>query len=291
MAKQIKNYIDIMVPYYFPEAIVASFVGIGVSGGTINFNVLLAFISLSFIFGGFNTFNSVIDVEIDMISKPYRPLPSGKITTKNALIYAIILYLLALWIAYHLTDQFFIIALISAIITIFYSLPKIKLRKYPLSGNLIGASFIGLLCPLAGWALEPSNPIPTYFLGFTFLFSLSLCITKDLEDVPGDRTYSIKTIPVMFGIKKAIQVAFLLLIFSFVYMIVLIGFNLIEIKFILSLIILLPAFIYSILKINAYLKSQVKNSIYELAIARKTFLMLNGLGILTGLLIGIVALI
>lgn len=289
MAKHIKNYIHVMVPYYFPEAIVASLVGIGVSGGTINFNVLLAFMSLSFIFGGFNTFNSITDVEIDLISKPYRPLPSGKITTKNALIYAIILYLLALWIAHYLTDQFFIIALISVVITIFYSLPKIKLRKYLLLGNLIGASFIGLLCPLAGWALEPSNPIPTYFLGFTFLFSLSLCITKDLEDVPGDRTCSIKTIPVTFGIKKAIQITFLLLISSFAYIMILIGFNLIEIKFVLSLIIL-PAFIYSILKINAYLKSQVNNS-YELAIARKTFLMLNGLGILTGLLIGIVAFI
>ena len=290
MAKHVKNYIHVMVPHYFPDAIIASFVGIGVSGGTINFNVLLAFLSFAFLFGGFNTFNSVIDLEIDLISKPYRPLPSGKITTKNALIYAIILYLLALLIAYHLTAQFFIITIISMITTIFYSLPKIRLRRFLLLGNLTGASFIGLLCPLAGWALEPSNPIPIYFLGFTFLFSLGLSITKDLEDISGDKAYSIKTIPAIFGIGKAIQATSLLLISSFVYIILLIGFNLIEIKFILSLM-MLPAFLYSIRKIKPYLKPQVNSSIDELAIARKTFLTFNGLGILTGLLIGIVAFI
>jgi geranylgeranylglycerol-phosphate geranylgeranyltransferase len=289
MAKLIKNYIHLMVPYYFPIAIIASFVGIGTSGGTINYNIVLAFIHLTFLVGGFNALNGVIDLEIDSITKPHRPLPSGEITTRNALIYTAILYVLALLVACHLTEQFFIIALISTIITVFYSLPKIRLKKHFLFSNLTGAVFYGLLCPLSGWALEPSNSIPIHFLGFTFLFSLGLSIAKDLEDVSGDKAHSVKTIPVALGIEKAIRIISILLISSFVYIILLISLNFIEIKFALSLI-MLPVFLYLIKKMTAHLKSQVQNSTDEIAIVRKMFLMLVVLGIFEGFLIGIIAL-
>jgi geranylgeranylglycerol-phosphate geranylgeranyltransferase len=290
MSRRMKNYIHLTVPYYFPIAIIASFVGIGTSGGTINYDVVLAFVSLTFLVGGFNAFNGVIDLEIDSISKPRRPLPSGGMPARNALIYTAILYVLALLVAYLLTKQFFIITIVSSIVTIFYSLPKIRLKKHFLLSNLTGAIFYGLLCPLSGWALKPYNPIPINFLGFTFLFSLSLSITKDLEDISGDRTYSVKTIPVALGIEKAIQIVSMLLLFSFVYLILLIILNFIAIKFVLSLIVL-PAFLYLIQKTNAQLKSRVRISIDEFAIIRKMFLMLIGLGVLAGFLIGIIAFI
>jgi geranylgeranylglycerol-phosphate geranylgeranyltransferase len=98
------DYFRITVPYYIPIAIMGIFLGIATSGGIFNYNVLLSFISVTALVAAFNTFNGVTDLKIDLINKPQRPIPSGKITRKTASLYSIILYILCLIIAYSLTE-------------------------------------------------------------------------------------------------------------------------------------------------------------------------------------------
>jgi 4-hydroxybenzoate polyprenyltransferase len=281
------NYVKVTVPYYIPIAIVGAFVGITASGGMLNYNVLLAFLSLAFLVAGFNTFNCVIDVKVDKINKPYRPIPSEKISRRNALFYSLILYIISLAVASQLTKEFFLITLASVILTALYSIPIVRLKKRFLLNNLTGGVFYGLLCPLAGWSLFPANPIPIYLIIFVFLLSLSLSVTKDFEDVIGDKAYAVKTIPTKFGIRNAARISSLLIILSFVYIIFLVSFNLIGTEFIFS-ILMMPAFIYLIKKIYKKPKS-FYNSIDERSTARSIFFTLIGLGILVEFLIGIIA--
>ena len=191
-------------------------------------------------------------------------------------------------IASQLTTEFFIITLISTIITLSYSLPFVRLKKRFLWSNISGAVFYGLLCPLAGWSLIPSNPIPFYLIGFLFLLTLSLSITKDFEDVRGDRAFSVETFPIKIGIKGSVLVTSMSLIVSFMYLIFLITLNLLETKFALILL-TIPAFLFLIQKMRSEPKS-IYNSISESIGARKIFFMLIGLGIGVELLIGIIAL-
>jgi geranylgeranylglycerol-phosphate geranylgeranyltransferase len=264
-----------------------AFVGITSSGGIFNYSILLAFLSLAFLVAAFNTLNCVIDVNVDKINKPHRPIPSGKISGKNALIYSLILYAISLAIAYQLTIEFFLIILASTILTIFYSMPKVRFKKRFLVNNLTGGIFYGLLCPLAGWALTPVNPIPIYLIIFVFLLSLSLSLTKDFEDVIGDKAYAIKTIPTIFGIRNAARLFSILIVLAFVYIMFLVGFNLVKPEFIFS-ILMLPAFLYLIKKVYEKPKD-FYNSLDERSTARRIFFMLVGLGILLELLIGIIA--
>jgi len=287
MPKNIFNYIRVTVPYYIPIAIMGAFVGITSSGGIFNYSIILAFLSLTFLVAAFNTLNCVIDVNVDKINKPYRPIPAGKISRKNALIYSLILYALSLAIACQLTLEFFLIILASTILTISYSIPKIRFKKRLLVNNLTGGIFYGLLCPLSGWALTPINPVPIYLIIFVFFLSLSLSVTKDFEDVIGDKAYAIKTIPTTFGIRNAARLFSILIVFSFVYMMFLVGFNVIKSEFIFS-ILMLPAFLYLIKKVYEKPKS-FYNGIDERSTARRIFFMLVGLGILLELLIGIIA--
>jgi len=282
------NYFRVTVPYYIPIAIMGAFVGMTASGGIFTYNILLAFLSLAFLVAAFNTLNCVIDVSVDKINKPHRPIPAGKISRKNALIYSLILYALSLISAYQLTLEFFLITLASTILTIFYSIPKIRFKKRFLVNNLTGGIFYGLLCPLAGWALTPINPIPIYLIIFVFILSLSLSVTKDFEDVIGDKAYAIKTIPTTFGIRNAARLFSILIVFSFVYIMFLVGFNLIRHEFIFS-VLMLPAFLYLIKKVYEKPKS-FYNSLDERSTARRIFFMLIGLGVLAELLIGIIAL-
>jgi len=282
------EYFKVMVPEHSLLAIGGAFVGIAVSGGLINYNILLAFISLILLVGGFNTFNGVTDFKIDLINKPFRPIPSGKITRKNATLYSLILYSIGLFIAYNLTQQYVMIYSIAVILSIIYSLPFIRLRKRFLINSLTVTILYGLLCPLAGWSLMPTNPIPIYFLVFLLLFGFSLSITKDFEDYLGDRAYSNKTIPVLLGSKSAIFITSTTLIISFVYLLLAINMGLLEHKFIIT-VLLVPAFLYLIYKMysdnnnhNHYSNEKIKS--------RKIFTALMCLGVLVEFLIGVIAL-
>lgn len=280
------DYFRITVPYYVPIAILGAFVGLTTSGGIIDYSFILSLFSIAALVAGFDTFNAVTDFKIDLINKPYRPIPSGKISRNFALMYSEIFYAISLLIAYQLTLQFFKIILLASIVTIFYSIPVIRIRKRFLISNLSGAVLYGLLCPLAGWALMPTNPIPFYILGFTFLFSLSLSMSKDFEDFIGDRVYKIRTIPVVLGIRKAKLISTIMLCLSFVYLIAMVVLDLIKIQYLLT-VLALPAFVLLIRKM--YKHQSFYNSIEERKVAKMIFLMLMGLAVLVEFLVGIIA--
>jgi geranylgeranylglycerol-phosphate geranylgeranyltransferase len=284
----VTDYLEITVPYYIPIAIIGIFVGIATSGGTFNYNVLLSFASITALIAAFNTFNAVTDLKIDIINKPHRPIPSGKITGKIALFYSTILYFISLTIAYFITTSYFQITAITCIITFLYSAPLIRLRKRFLVSNFCGAVIYGLLCPLLGWAINPSNLIPTYILGFTFLFALSLSLSKDFEDYIGDKVFRIKTIPVVLGIQTAKFLSTTMLILSFCYLIVISVLGFIEIQYLL-VILTLPGFILLIREVYKDHK-RFYNSIQERKVAKRIFFMLISLAALVEFLIGIVAL-
>jgi geranylgeranylglycerol-phosphate geranylgeranyltransferase len=283
----ITDYFRITVPYYVPIAILGVFVGLTTSGGSIGYSFILSLFSIAALVAGFNTFNAVTDFKIDLINKPYRPIPSGKISRNFALMYSEIFYAISLLIAYQLTLQFFQIMLLASIVTIFYSIPVIRIRKRFLISNLSGAVLYGLLCPLAGWALMPSNSIPFYILGFTFLFSLSLSMSKDFEDFIGDKVYKIRTIPVVLGIGKAKLLSTIMLSLSFVYLIAIVVLNLIKIQYLLT-VLALPAFVLLIRKMYKDHQS-FYNSIEDRKVAKRIFLMLVGLAVLVEFLVGIIA--
>lgn len=282
------DYFRITVPYYIPIAIMGIFVGIATSGGAFNFNVLLSFVSISAMIAAFNTFNGVTDFKIDLINKPHRPIPAGKMTRNTASLYSVILYAISLAVAYQLTFQFFQITILTSIITILYSFPLVRLRKRFIISNLCGAVIYGLLCPLLGWSLMPSNPLPIYILGFTFLFALSLSMSKDFEDFIGDKAYRIKTLPVVLGIEKAKLLSTIMLSLSFAYLVSVAVLGFIEIRYLL-IIITLPGFIALIRRMYQDHK-RFYNSMEERRIAKRIFLILMGLAILVEFLIGIVAL-
>jgi len=281
------DYFHLAVPYYIPIAIMGAFVGITTSGGIFDYSVLWAFLSLALLVAGFNAFNGIADHMIDKINKSYRPIPSRKISRKSAFFYSIGLYTLSLLIASQLSTEFFIIMITSFIITLFYSIPKIRLKKRFILSNLSGSIFYGILCPLAGWSLNPSNPIPIHMIIFVFLLSFSLSITKDFEDILGDKAFFIETFPIRLGIKNSVLITSLSLVVSFIYLAFLLILKLIKIDFAI-LLVTLPLFLYLIKKMFSTPKNVYK-SIRENIVARKIFFMLISLGVLLEFLIGIIA--
>lgn len=60
------------------------------------FNFLILGISMSFFYSGGMCLNDICDADIDRIKKPFRPLPSKRVSIKNAYLLTIVLFVIAL---------------------------------------------------------------------------------------------------------------------------------------------------------------------------------------------------
>jgi 4-hydroxybenzoate polyprenyltransferase len=164
-----------------------------------------------------NVTNQVCDVDIDKINKPGRTLPSGKITAKSAIIFAVFLYIGSLALALVVNIQFFIIVVITALMTLSYSCPPLRLKKWMIISNVIITIPRGLLLIVAGWSSVQSICYPEpWFIGSIFgLYILGATSTKDFSDIKGDKKYGIKTLQVVFGVKRAARFICPFLVFPF----------------------------------------------------------------------------
>ena len=160
--------------------------------------------------GASNAYNQVSDLKIDRINRPNRPIPSGKISIKEALGFTFTVYGIGLVIAYIISFSFFVVTAICLIITTLYSTPPIYLKKRFLLSTTTIALCQSWLFLLAGWVIYPfANPWePTFwFIGSVlFILLVGACGTKDFTEVPGDGKYGMKTLPFLYGNEKAAKI-------------------------------------------------------------------------------------
>lgn len=169
--------------------------------------LLKAALSALLINGAGNAFNDIVDIDIDRINRPARPLPAGRISPRQAALFTALLALAGSFLALSLSlwHALFATAIIALLAT--YS---IYLKNSTLWGNaligLIGASafFYGALAAgSVGRAWIPAL--------FAFLFHLGREIIKDIEDIAGDRLRGDHTLPLRWGVQRAAYLA------SFIY--------------------------------------------------------------------------
>jgi geranylgeranylglycerol-phosphate geranylgeranyltransferase len=175
-------------------------------------HVLLAALSAALITIGANVINDYFDIEIDRINKPHRPLASGLLSKKNALIYFCIVYLIAWILSFSINFWMFIVAFTTSILLFFYSF---YLKRTVLWGNLTVSLATALAFVYGGMAVNHIQE--TYFpAAFAFLFHLGREILKDIQDMEGDSKEGAITYPIKYGISASINLIsfdFILLVF------------------------------------------------------------------------------
>lgn len=156
-----------------------------------------------------NIVNQYFDLKIDSINKPHRPLPSGEVSKKSALIFMGFLYLLAFVLAYLVPNkEYFIIVVFTAFVTYAYSGLPFRTKRFGFLANLTMAIPRGGLLVVAGWSSVRSvlTPEPWLIASVFFLYILGASTTKDYADIEGDREHGCRTIPVMFGVRKSVYI-------------------------------------------------------------------------------------
>lgn len=151
------------------------------------------------------TINDYYDRQIDAINEPSRPIPSGLVKPRNALIFAAILSILG-FVAASLTNTYCLVtAIIAWIVFVAYTTVG---KRSGLPGNFlvgicVAIPFIyGSLATVAEVRLNV-----LLFASMAFLSNTGREITKGIVDVKGDTTANVKTMAVRYGEKRAAVVA------------------------------------------------------------------------------------
>ena len=185
--------------------------------------VVLGSICAAFLNAANNALNQIYDLEIDRINKPKRPLPAGALTIRQAWIFTWIMFALGLiptwWVVvYPYTTwrakffaplpehECFFIYLAAFVSTFIYSVPAFgRTKAHPIGANLTIAIPRGCLLKVAGWTMVArATTFEPWFIGSIFMFFLlGAASTKDFSDMKGDLAGGCRTLPIVFGVRRA----------------------------------------------------------------------------------------
>lgn len=194
-----KQFIEILRPVNCIMTFLAVIIGALITGLPNLSPVIIAGASGFLICGGGMVINDYIDKDVDYINKPHRPIPSGRISPKIALIYSIILFITGFYFSTLINYLSSIVAFSAIALLIVYS--KFFQRMF-LIGNVIVSFLVGLSFVYGG--LAAGRPFPPLILGaMAFLSNVSREIIKDVEDMPSDSFAKVNSVPIKLGKKQS----------------------------------------------------------------------------------------
>ena len=181
--------------------------GAGAFQGEALVRLLFAMLSATLVGAGSMVVNDLYDVEIDKLNRPDRPLASGRVSRQGA------------WIFYGLLSAGGVLCgalvsplhlAISALSVLFLWAYSARLKGTVLLGNVAVGATIGLGVLFGGLAAGPANAPLWTGVGLGAALTFVREIVKDVEDAHGDREGGARTLPVVWGERKAFTLALVL---------------------------------------------------------------------------------
>jgi geranylgeranylglycerol-phosphate geranylgeranyltransferase len=220
MNRFVRAYIKSMRPYLFFATGIAGWLGIAFSGIEVNILKKILVLFLLFSSWGINQIiNDYLGIKEDRINAPKRPMVSGELNIKYALITTFILFLLGAAISYLLNPYALIIYLIGYAFNIIYE----YLKSIPFLGNLWFGVLLSV-CPIYG-ALAIGNQTLLEVLSNKDLMSVTLLIALMFstmtfftyyKDYKGDRLAGKKTLVVLLTPERAKYLNFLMALIPYI---------------------------------------------------------------------------
>src|SRR4030042_1380932 len=164
-------------------------------------NILYGFVTGFTLTAASMTINDYYDRAIDAINEPSRPIPSGSVSTREALAFVFVLSAVGFVVAYVTSVLCLVVAIISWIVVVTYVTVG---KRSGLLGNLLVSTCVAI--PFISGSIPVLSQVPLSVLLFTLMAFLSNTgreITKGIVDVKGDRAEGVKTLAVRYGERAA----------------------------------------------------------------------------------------
>jgi geranylgeranylglycerol-phosphate geranylgeranyltransferase len=261
-------YLEILRPMNALMAVIAV-VLIGIIGKTIEIStvipIVLGIIAVFLATGAGNVINDYFDHKIDAINRPQRPIPSGRISLKNAKIYGLLLFLIAILLGLAITSITgfilpFIIVVVNSLIMYLYAH---RFKKLTLIGNISVAYLTGS-CFIFGGSIIGEYKISLFLSFFAFMMTLARELVKDMEDIKGDQEEKAKTFPIIYGLKKSAVLAGIFILIPTILSPILYIYKIFNLYYILILIIAIILFLIATYKILLNQETKTSHSVSKL---------------------------
>ena len=167
---------------------------------------ILLSLGIFFLVAFANAHNDITDFEIDKINRPSRPLPSGKMSFKRACAAAVACVFAAIIFGAIVNAKFALLFAATGVLCFVYNR---FLKGLPLVGNFAVAllTCAAIITPIIKLGLpQPKLAALSYF---AFMLTFAREITKDVEDMEGDKSLGLKTFPILLGINPSIALVFI----------------------------------------------------------------------------------
>jgi geranylgeranylglycerol-phosphate geranylgeranyltransferase len=183
--------------------VMASCLVAGVGKGT-SFPVALAVVGSVLVAAGGYVLNDVFDYETDQVVHRERVLPRGEMSETTARVYALVLLIGSVFLFLFINHLSFINASLAALLLFLYSwklkstsgvIGNLAVALLASNGILVGGFVVGNLIHVMPLAI------------CVFFATVAREIVKDVEDLPGDRTTRVQTLPMLIGPRQASRLA------------------------------------------------------------------------------------
>lgn len=213
-----------------------------------NWQYLLLVLATLLIAAAGYVINDIMDQETDNINKPNKTIVGKTITEGTAYNIYFGLNISGMLIGYYLADcvnktSFFGIFIISSALLYLYAT---SFKQIAFVGNFVVALVLALsvivvgmfdIIPLLSYvALEQSAKMHIIlsiildYVVFAFIINLIREIVKDLEDIEGDDSQGMRTLPIVIGVSKTLKIVFCISVLATLTLLWYINSNLMESK-------------------------------------------------------------
>ena len=159
--------------------------------------------------------NDITDVDIDSVSHPDRPIPSGRITSKKFFAIALFFSFTTFLFAYLISLWCLLLVGFAALFVTFHNLyfkKKVKLPAY----SEIFTPIQWCIVPIFGFLAVVSNNLTmlVILVVLTYFADNAHDLAEGIHDVEGDRKSGVRTYATSFGEKTAAKVSFAMFFIS-----------------------------------------------------------------------------
>jgi len=152
-----------------------------------------------------------LDRNLDVIQKPHRPIPSGRIRPNEAILVGALFALTGFFLAFFLPFYNTVLVFLVALLVFLYTYIS---KSRGLSGNVnrglvtVAAYFFGVFATNTSLS---SLPPYVWLLSIVFLLhDTNSNLVGAIRDIDGDRKGGYRTIPVVYGVKISMYLSLLL---------------------------------------------------------------------------------
>jgi geranylgeranylglycerol-phosphate geranylgeranyltransferase len=166
---------------------------------------IFSFTSVFLISASILVLNDYFDVETDKINAPSRPIPSGLVTSSQALYFSLFLLFAGLFLSFIINVVVLAISIVLGIIGFLYNR---YFKKSGLPGNLMVSFSVGMTFVYGGASVGlPLNKMVLFFGLIAALIDLGEEIAADAMDIEGDRLINSNSLAIKFGKSTALKIS------------------------------------------------------------------------------------